>query len=119
MPSLLLRDKRAFQAAVTGVLLAKIRSGAMVSSSAAWSQYISVPSPAILDREVASLNPSQLLQTVFERRHARLCLRVVGDKTHQHADFPETVSVSAQRRDLAARETVGANPTLCSGHQPA
>ena len=33
--------------------------------------------------------------------------------------FPATVSVFAQRRDLAARETVGADPTLSSGHQPA
>jgi len=33
--------------------------------------------------------------------------------------FPETVSVSAQRRDFAARETVGADPTLSSGHEPA
>src|SRR6266853_2737730 len=33
--------------------------------------------------------------------------------------FPETVSVSAQRCDRAALETVGADPTLSSGHQPA
>src|SRR5262249_46171935 len=51
-------------------------------------QYVSVPGPAILDREVASLDPSQLPQAAFERGDARLCLRVVGGKTHQHADPP-------------------------------
>src|SRR5262245_54777816 len=52
---------------------------------------MSVPGPAILDREVASLDPAQLPQAVFERDHARLCLRVAGDKTHQHADPPHLV----------------------------
>ena len=33
--------------------------------------------------------------------------------------FPETISVSAQRRDLAAGKTVGADPALSSGHKPA
>src|SRR5262245_54377936 len=56
-------------------------------------QHTSVPSPAILDREVASLDPSQLPQAVFERGHARLCLRVAGDKTHQHADAPHPLAL--------------------------
>ena len=33
--------------------------------------------------------------------------------------FQETVSVFAQRCDLAALETIGTDPTLSSGHQPA
>ena len=33
--------------------------------------------------------------------------------------FPEPISVSAQRRDLAAGKTVGADPALSSGHKPA
>src|SRR6516225_6496098 len=51
-------------------------------------QYISVPGPAILDREIASVDPSQLPQAIFERDHARLRLWVASDKTHQHADPP-------------------------------
>src|SRR5215472_11621237 len=62
-------------AAVTGVVLAKIRSGSMASSSATWSRN---PFP--------SLDPPQLPQAVFEYGHARMRLWVVGDKTHQHTD---------------------------------
>jgi hypothetical protein len=56
-------------------------------------QQISVPSPAILDREVASLDPPHVPQAAFERDHARLCLRVAGGKTHQHADPPHLLGL--------------------------
>src|SRR5262249_29466215 len=59
---------------------------------------MSVAGPAILDREVASLDPSQLPQAVFERDHARLCLRVASDKTHQHADPPHLLGLRARRK---------------------
>jgi hypothetical protein len=63
----------------------------------------------------------------LRKRHARagLSSRSQADPLYRRqppksiTSFPETVSVSAQRRDLAARETVRADPTLSSGHQPA
>jgi hypothetical protein len=53
----------------------------------------SAAGPAVLDPEVAPLDPSQLPQAVFERVHARLCLWVAGDKTHQHADPPHPLAL--------------------------
>src|SRR5262245_53702755 len=47
-------------------------------------QFASISGPTVFDLNVASLDPSQVLQAIFERSYARLCLRVTGDKTHQH-----------------------------------
>src|SRR5262249_38311330 len=58
-------------------------------------QYIFVSGPAILDREIASLDPSQLPPAIFERAHARLRLWVAADKTHQHADPPHLLRLRA------------------------
>src|SRR5260221_3034887 len=59
-------------AAVTGVLLAKITSGAMARQLRhVVAQYISVAGPAIFDQEIASLNPSQFLHDAFESEHDR------------------------------------------------
>ena len=63
--------------------------------------YVSVPGPAIPDREVTSLDPSELPQTVFERGHARLGLRVVGNQTHQHADPPDALRLRAASGNAA------------------
>src|SRR6516164_10173721 len=70
---------------------------------------MSVSGPAILDGEVASLDPSQLPQAVFERAHARLCLRVAGGKTHQHPNPPHPLQL------LRAR---GKWPRCCAAEDP-
>src|SRR5262245_28707886 len=53
----------------------------------------------MLNPKVVSLDPSQLPQPVFERGHARLCLRVTGGKAHQHADPPHLLRLLRPGRD--------------------
>src|SRR5262245_37259734 len=43
-------------------------------------------------------DPSQLPQAAFERGHARLCLWVAGDKTHQHTDAPHPFGLRERRK---------------------
>src|SRR5262249_22234400 len=63
----------------------------------------SAAGPAVLDPEVASLDPSELPQAVSESGHARLCLWVGGDKTHQHADASHLLALLRPRRDRPDR----------------
>src|SRR5215470_15742801 len=44
--------------------------------------------PAILDPQVASIQPPQLPQSAFERGDTRLRFRVVGGHRHQSGDPP-------------------------------
>jgi hypothetical protein len=60
--------------------------------------FFSAAGPAVLDQKVASLDPSQLPQAVFERGHARLCFWVAGDKTHQHAEAPHPFGLRERRK---------------------
>src|SRR5262245_366126 len=40
---------------------------------------------------------------MFECGHARLCLWVAGDKTHQHANAPDPLALLRPRRDRPRR----------------
>ena len=55
--------------------------------------------PAILDPDVAALRPSELLESLPERRDAGLCFRVALGIRHQHANPPGAIlRAHTQRR---------------------
>ena len=62
---------------------------------------------------------TKLTRQVHRRRRAKLELSLFASQLEiDHIVFG-TVSGLAQRGDLAARETIGADPILSAGHQPA
>src|SRR5262245_14314919 len=75
-----------------------------------------VAGPAILNREVMSLDPSQLPEAIFKRDHARLCLRIVGDKTHQHADPPHPLGLRPRRERPRRRRAADEGDELAAVH---
>src|SRR5262249_5561557 len=48
-------------------------------------------SEAVVDPDVTAVCPSQLLQPLQQRPHARLCLRIVLRQVHQHPNAPDAV----------------------------
>src|SRR5262249_54218080 len=63
--------------------------------------------PAMLDLHVAADRPAQLLQTLQERRAARLRHGIAGRLAHEHADPPDPLALCTRRerpRRRAAHE---------------
>ena len=108
------------RAAITGVLVARIRSGGHLRQlGCVAAQEIALAHPAILDPQVVSIQPPQLPQSAFERGDTRLRFRVVGGHRHQRNDPPPpaallraryerpTCSGTAEQRDEVAPSHVG------------
>ena len=86
------------RAAMTGVLLARIRSGAMPTSSIALVRNTSGFSrPAVFDLRLCPLIHPSFAQSIFEGCRARQSFRVVGGKAHQHANSPHSLGLLRAR----------------------
>ena len=59
----------------------------------------SVRSPASIDARVAAVGPAQLLQSLYERRVARLPFRIVRGQVHEHADATNPIGLLRPRRE--------------------
>src|SRR5262249_52867123 len=66
-------------------------------------QEIAVAHPAILDPQVASVQPPQLPQSAFERGDTRLRFRVVGGHRHQRDDASPAAALLRTRRERPRR----------------
>jgi hypothetical protein len=56
--------------------------------------------PAIFDLHVAAVGPAQLLQTLCERCHAGLQVRIIrGSADREHADAPHPLALLRPRRE--------------------
>src|SRR5262245_45932848 len=84
-------------------------------------------SKAVVNPDVTAVCPSQLLQSLQQRPHARLCLRIVLRQVHQHADAPHPLSLlrlrpewpcrrraSEQRNELAASHSITSSASASS-----
>jgi hypothetical protein len=63
--------------------------------------------PAILDPQVATVGPAQLLQRLKERREASLWLQFVRGCSHEHADTAHPVRW-LRAREIAVRDELDA-----------
>jgi hypothetical protein len=54
--------------------------------------------PAGIDLDVATNDPAELLQSLRQRRNARLTLRIVGGDRHEHAEAPHAFALLRARR---------------------
>src|SRR6516162_9331091 len=86
------------RAAITGVLVARIRSGGVRASSAALRRK---RSPSLTQRySICRLRPSQppqLSQSAFESGDTRLRFRVIGGHRHQRDDPPPAAALLRPR----------------------
>jgi hypothetical protein len=59
----------------------------------------------MIDPQVATDAPAQLLQSLLERRHIELYFRIVGGEDHQHPDPPHRFGLLRPRRERPYRRS--------------
>src|SRR5262249_52108915 len=87
--------------------LARIRSGARLSNAKGVARSPSGlrNAPPIVDREIATDGPAQLLEALLERGDAPLGLRITLSQHHQHPDPPHAVGLLRPHRQRPRRRT--------------
>jgi hypothetical protein len=73
--------------------------------------------PPGVDADVAAVGPAQFLQSLHERRHASLRLRVVRGDCHEHADSPHSLALLRARCERPRRRAAEQCDELATGHR--
>jgi hypothetical protein len=72
--------------------------------------------PAIIDPQVAPDRPAQLLEPLHEGREARLRLRLVGTRMHEHSNAPYRLALLCARHEWPCRRAADERDELAPPH---
>lgn len=73
--------------------------------------------PAVLDPDVATVDPTQLLQAFPECGDARLSLRFIFGDAHQHSDAPHAIGLLRTRRQRPRSRAAKKANELATPHE--
>src|SRR5438067_7128019 len=72
--------------------------------------------PAVIDVQVASDGPAQLLQSLYKHRQTALHLGVIRTKIREHADPPQAIGLLRARRERPRRRAAESHDERAPPH---